>query len=313
MGRTIMQAFRARVAKALAPVRSDAMYRALDAARIVATAHALQQRIAERFPDAGLARVAGELCAAGRGDDGPARSLCAGPAGASGSATGLLIVAHHRRHPGMAITVSSLPGELQRPGCLRAGAGVGHQRCGLHGHRHRVPGDHRGPAPAASGTRAPCTSCAAWPTSWTCISSPRIPTSSCDARARNRLLRRNGALTPSQLNRYLDYCSELLSVISKVAALYAQQLNDPVVLAAVNEVEALTTGLSSKIWQKLVILGPGPRPAAPATNRQRLSWVGALRRTASSPAAAAPPHDALGAHGASPDTARGHRPAPPPR
>lgn len=63
------------------------------------------------------------------------------------------------------------------------------------------------------------------------------------------------ALTPFELGRYLDYCSELLSVTSKVAALYAQQLEDPVILDAVNEVESLTVGLSAKIWQKLVILG----------------------------------------------------------
>jgi hypothetical protein len=54
--------------------------------------------------------------------------------------------------------------------------------------------------------------------------------------------------------RYLDYCSELLSLISKVAALYAQTFDDPVVLAAVDEVEGLTTGLSGKIWQKIMIL-----------------------------------------------------------
>ena len=53
---------------------------------------------------------------------------------------------------------------------------------------------------------------------------------------------------------YLDYCSEMLSLVSKIAALYAQSLDDHVVLAAVDEVESLTTGLSSKIWQKIMIL-----------------------------------------------------------
>jgi hypothetical protein len=57
-----------------------------------------------------------------------------------------------------------------------------------------------------------------------------------------------------ELGRYLDYCSELLSLTSKVAALYAQHLDDPVVLEAVNDLEALTTGLSGKIWQKISIL-----------------------------------------------------------
>ncbi len=57
-----------------------------------------------------------------------------------------------------------------------------------------------------------------------------------------------------RLGRYLDYCSEMLSLTSKVAALYAQSVDDPVVLAAVDEVEGLTTGLSAKLWQKIFIL-----------------------------------------------------------
>jgi hypothetical protein len=57
-----------------------------------------------------------------------------------------------------------------------------------------------------------------------------------------------------RLGRYLDYCSEMLSLVSKIAALYAQTFDDPVVLGAVDEVESLTTGLSGKIWQKLMIL-----------------------------------------------------------
>ncbi len=64
-------------------------------------------------------------------------------------------------------------------------------------------------------------------------------------------------LTSFELSRYLDYCSELLSLISKIAALYAQNLDDPVVLAAVDEVETLTTGLARNIWQKIVIIGEG--------------------------------------------------------
>ena len=61
-------------------------------------------------------------------------------------------------------------------------------------------------------------------------------------------------LTPAELGRYLDYCAEMLSLISKVAALYALRFQDQVVLQAVDEVEALTTGLSGKIWQKIMIL-----------------------------------------------------------
>lgn len=76
-------------------------------------------------------------------------------------------------------------------------------------------------------------------------------------------------LTPGQLARYLDYCSEMLSLLSKLAALCAQRFNDPVTLAAVNELEALTNGLSRKVWQKIMILDrvdvsePEAPPAVP--------------------------------------------------
>jgi len=77
-------------------------------------------------------------------------------------------------------------------------------------------------------------------------------------------------LTQQELGRYLDYCSEILSLASKVSALYAERFDDPVVLQAVDEVEALTTGLSRKIWQKIVILGEATQPqavTAPAPTR----------------------------------------------
>lgn len=61
-------------------------------------------------------------------------------------------------------------------------------------------------------------------------------------------------LTRFQLARYLDYCSELLSMASKIAALYAQYVNDPVVLSAVNDVESLAGDLSVTVWQKTMIL-----------------------------------------------------------
>ncbi|MCK5877199.1 MAG: hypothetical protein KAG43_06155 [Candidatus Marithrix sp.] len=57
-----------------------------------------------------------------------------------------------------------------------------------------------------------------------------------------------------ELTRYLDYCAEMLSLVSKVAVLYTQNFDDTVVMIAVNELEDLTTGLSNKIWQKIMIL-----------------------------------------------------------
>jgi hypothetical protein len=64
-------------------------------------------------------------------------------------------------------------------------------------------------------------------------------------------------MTAPDLGRYLDYCSELLSITSKVAALLVQYFDDAVVLGAVNEIETLTTGLSGKIWQKISVLDRG--------------------------------------------------------
>ncbi len=72
-------------------------------------------------------------------------------------------------------------------------------------------------------------------------------------------------MTRDELGRYLDYCSELLSLNSKLAALYVQDFNDPVVLDAVSEVETLCGGLSSKIWQKITLLEPRQTPG-PAGN-----------------------------------------------
>jgi hypothetical protein len=77
---------------------------------------------------------------------------------------------------------------------------------------------------------------------------------------------RKREMTPFELTRYLDYCSDALALISKIAALYSQGFQDPILLDAVDDVEDLTAGFSRKIWQKISILenlgralGPGER------------------------------------------------------
>jgi len=61
-------------------------------------------------------------------------------------------------------------------------------------------------------------------------------------------------MTARELNRYLDYCSEMLSIVSKIGALYIQSFPDSQALTAVDDIESLTNGLSRKIWQKIMIL-----------------------------------------------------------
>src|SRR5688572_26915240 len=75
--------------------------------------------------------------------------------------------------------------------------------------------------------------------------------------------------TRFELSRYLDYCSEMLSLSSKLAALHVQYVNDPVVLGAVNDIETLAHSLASKIWQKIVILDTAMPRAATPTPRPR--------------------------------------------
>lgn len=60
-------------------------------------------------------------------------------------------------------------------------------------------------------------------------------------------------LTTYELKLYFDYCSDMLSIISKLAAMLVRDFDDPVTLNAVNEVEELTSGLSRKIWQKIMV------------------------------------------------------------
>ena len=74
------------------------------------------------------------------------------------------------------------------------------------------------------------------------------------------------SLTPFELTRYLDYCSDTMALISKIAALYVQNFQDPILLDAVDDVEDLTAGFSRKIWQKITILEGLDTPGAGTTS-----------------------------------------------
>ena len=60
--------------------------------------------------------------------------------------------------------------------------------------------------------------------------------------------------TKFEMVRYLDYCSEILALVGKLSVVYAQNMNDERVLNNVNDIENITQNLSSKIWQKIMIL-----------------------------------------------------------
>ena len=67
-------------------------------------------------------------------------------------------------------------------------------------------------------------------------------------------------MVADQLHHYLDYCSEMLSLVAKTAALCAEHSTDGVVLGhRQRSIESLTTDMSVKIWQKISLL---PRDVA---------------------------------------------------
>jgi len=61
-------------------------------------------------------------------------------------------------------------------------------------------------------------------------------------------------LDADQLHHYYAYCSEMLSLTAKTAALCAEHSSDEVVLDTISTLETLTTELSNKIWQKISLL-----------------------------------------------------------
>jgi hypothetical protein len=84
----------------------------------------------------------------------------------------------------------------------------------------------------------------------------------------------SGALmSAADVTAYLHYCTELLSLLSKLAQLYVQDFADPPTLAGADQFENLTTGLTQKIWQKLMVLdrfqaAPLPPPKRDDADRQ---------------------------------------------
>ena len=237
-----------------APTTQTVTYRALDEAKIIETLERLRNRIGERFPRSGLRQVAEELIAVGgevretvtyiRAPNWPIRILATVAIVTMVAVLGVAVAT--LQFPagvrGLADAVQLFEGAIndivffgiaayflvtiERRLKRRRGLGVLHQLRSL---AHVVDMHQLTKDPEQ-------------------LLSAEPPTASSPERL----------MTSPELGRYLDYCSELLSVTSKLAALLVQYFNDEVLLGTVNEIETLTTGLQSKIWQKIRLLERAP-------------------------------------------------------
>ncbi len=221
-------------------------YRTLKPDCVIATIDALARRIGERFPGSGLERVAQELCEAARSCASEAErlrrpviairlSVYSVWALGAGALAWIALTLHYGA---MEFEAASLVQVLEPAMNIAVLMGLGVLTLGrleerwkrakaldyLHELRsiahvvdmHQLTKDpYRRALPATA-------------------SSPKIH------------------LEGAMLERYLDYCSEMLSLTAKLAALFAQSCRDPEVVAGAGDIEQLTTALSRKIWQKIM-------------------------------------------------------------
>ena len=225
-------------------------YRQLDPRLIIETAAKLEQRVAERFPDSGLRRVAAELVALSRDLAASAKALEApiwwvriliGLAIVAGASMFLFvgtILSFDRISTGAFDVAQGIEASINT--LLLGGLGfltlarseerIKRKRVfsELHALRslvHVIDMHQLTKDPAA-------------------LSDSFQPTAHSPVRITNH----------QDLARYLDYCSEMLSITGKLAALFAQSVNDDVVVGAVNDIEELGSNLSRKIWQKITMI-----------------------------------------------------------
>jgi hypothetical protein len=78
---------------------------------------------------------------------------------------------------------------------------------------------------------------------------------------------------------YLTFCGDLLAVLGKLAACFAEAVTDRSVLDSINEIEMLCTALSRKIWHKMSIVKP---PGAEGAGWQSASSENSLAAPSSS-------------------------------
>ncbi|MER8436435.1 hypothetical protein NKH36_00515 [Mesorhizobium sp. M1312] len=238
-------------------------YRTLDSKLIIETAERLEKRVADRFPDRGLRGVAIELVSLSRDLAKAAKALEAPiwwlrgvviAAIAAGALMFLFVgtILPLGRISGTRDAVQSVQGieslinmiilaVLGFLALIRTEERIKRKQVfrKLHGLRsliHVIDMHQLTKDPAA-------------------LSTDFKPTSHSPARITDR----------ADLARYLDYCSEMLSITGKIAALFAQSVNDNVVVDGVNDIETLSSNLSRKVWQKITLIDGSLRSARPGT------------------------------------------------
>lgn len=225
-------------------------YRSLDAAKIARTVSVLRDRISERFPDSGLGRVAEELSGVAEEAVGRSRWV-ARPIWWLRLGVWTLVVLmlavfvgglYQLRLPARVSDIVSLV-QLMESGIndlVLIGAGV----------FFLVTLETRLKRKVVFRAIHELRSLAHIVDTHQLTKDPEFARG--EARATTSSPRRT--LSRFELSRYLAYCTELLSLTGKVAALYVQHFDDPTTLEAVDDIEDLTTGLSRKIWQKIALL-----------------------------------------------------------
>ncbi len=224
-------------------------YRQLDESKIIATLTALRDRIDNQFPDSGLGRVADEMIAVGaevaecaeylNAPNWPIRIF-------AGLLIGAMIVVLYLASPPIDLPqgahkfsdVQSIAAVLNTVAVVSVAVlfllrlETNLKRSRAHDVLHELRSlahvvDMHQLAKDPAGRRLP---------------EPEITESP------------KGAMSPPSLGRYLDYCTDLLSLTGKLSALLVQRFKNQEVLSEVNEIEALTSALSGRIWQKIQLL-----------------------------------------------------------
>ena len=89
-------------------------------------------------------------------------------------------------------------------------------------------------------------------------------------------------MNAEELHHYFDYCSELVSLIAKTAALCAERTSDPVVLGTVSEIETLAAQMSPRSGRRSRCSPSTDRGAQrPSTSRSPGSRAGSFSGSAS--------------------------------